>query len=530
MTIGKMIAKLRAQSNFTQEQFAALLGVSQQSVGKWENGTTMPEIEKLVTISRHFGISLDALIMGNDSRFVEEMEKKNPILKPEYSTMHFWEFYAGDLPIEYRQSIEEGLDVEAYKDIFAAVSRLPQDEYKKKLGDVLFEIVSRAPQKKNYPYSEPSDLESIKTLRKPYPLPLTVDRAKLESKVRGAWVGRVCGCQVGKDTEGIRSEELIPFLKDTGNYPMYRYVLHSDLTDETNAKYKFPFAGGQHADHLDRFLPDDDINYVVLAQTLIEEYGFDFTSENVAQTWIAKQSKNAYCTAERVAFCNFVKGFVPPKSAVYQNPYREWIGAQIRGDYFGYINPGNPERAAEMAYRDASISHIKNGIYGEMFVAAMLAIAATTDNIEDIILGGLAQIPATSRFYEAMMEVYNGYKNGVTKRECIEKIHARFDEHDSHDWCHVISNAMIVVACLLYGEGDYTKSICLAVMCCFDTDCNGATVGSVLGMANGFATVDPVWYAPFNNIIGTAIFGKESITFDEAVAKTMEHIEKNTAK
>ena len=78
-------------------------------------------------------------------------------------------------------------------------------------------------------------------------------------------------------------------------------------------------------------------------------YGFEFTSENVAEAWVRCRSKDSYCTAERVAYCNFIKGYRPPQTALYKNPYREWIGAQIRGDYWGYINPGNPEKAAEMA-------------------------------------------------------------------------------------------------------------------------------------------------------------------------------------
>ena len=522
MRLGNAINKLRNDAHLSQEQFATLFGVSQQSVQKWENGDSVPELNKIIRISKHFGVSLDALILENDNRIVEEMKGTNQI-KPQYANIHDWEFYSSNLLTEYRQSIEEGLDIEAYKDVFLAVSRLQKDERKKKIGDILFDVVISANQKEGYPYMEPSDLETIRNLRTPYSYKKN-NTMKLENKIHGAWMGRVCGCLLGKTVEGIRTDELIPFLKETGNYPMHRYILYSDLDKVDLNKYKFGFHSRCYADTASGMPVDDDTNYTVLYQEVIEKYGRDFTPFDVSRAWLAYQPKDAYCTAERVAFCNFVKGFEPPESAIYKNPYREWIGAQIRGDYFGYINPGNPALAAEMAWRDASISHIKNGIYGEMFVAAMLAVAAETNNIKDIILGGLAEIPHTSRLYKEIISVLDGFEDGVSQSECFKVIHKKYDEHSAHDWCHTISNAIIVAASLLYGQGDYGKSICIAVEAGFDTDCNGATVGSVLGMANGIESIHDCWTKPINDTLHTSIFGVNTVKISDRVKLTLEHI------
>ena len=420
-------------------------------------------------------------------------------IKPNYEKIDGCEFYPADIMYEYKQCIDEGLDIEKYKELFEAVSKLPHDEITHDLGDTIFKIVSGAPMRADYEFNEPSELEKIKALRKPYPVKGTVNRDTLRDKVHGAWLGRICGCMLGKTVEGIRSDEFIPFLKETGNYPLSRYI------------------EGMPA--------DDDTNYMVLAQIIREKYGKDFTPYSISIAWMDYQPKYAYCTAERVAFCNFVKGFTPPESAIYKNPYREWIGAQIRGDYWGYINPGNPELAAEMAWRDASISHVKNGIYGEMFVAAMLANAAVTSNIEDIILSGLAQIPSTSRLYKSIGEILKMYRDGVKQNEVFDYIHSCYDEHTGYGWCHTISNAMIVTASLLYGEGDYANSICMAVQACFDTDCNGATVGSILGMANGVGSIPEYWTKPINNILHTSILGVGTVKITDMVDKTMNHIQ-----
>ncbi|MBQ8597374.1 MAG: ADP-ribosylglycohydrolase family protein [Lachnospiraceae bacterium] len=453
------------------------------------------------------------------------MGLENENLEKELTALHEWEVYASQLLIEYEQSMDEGLDIEAYKEVFEAISKMPLDNKKDQMADVLFQILQNAKIREEYPYREPSTLEEIKALRKAHIFQTKEPgRRELEDKIYGAWMGRVCGCLLGKPVEGIRTKELHPLLKASDNFPMHRYIVSGDITKEMYANYEFDLKDKCFADTVDGMPVDDDTNYVVLAQKIVEDCGREFTSADVAKAWLAYQPKDAYCTAERVAFCNFVKGYQPPVSAIYKNPYREWIGAQIRGDYFGYINPGNPEKAAEMAFRDAAISHIKNGIYGEMFAAAMIACGAVTDSIEDIVKGGLAQIPASSRLYEAVTDVLNGYDAGVSREACFAGIHKRFDEHTAHGWCHTISNAMIVAAALLYGEGDFGKSICMAVETGFDTDCNGATVGSVLGMRNGIAGIGQEWLGPVNDKLHTSIFGVGTVSVKEMAEKTMAHL------
>ena len=524
MSLASRIYKLRTNAELSQEKFAEMLSVSRQAVQKWENGAAQPDLANLTAIAKKFNVSLDTLVFEDNVR-LKEIANHNKLLQPEFTMMSEWELYSAQLMTEYKQSIEEGKDISRYENLFTAVHQMPRGKNKAKMADVLFDIVLNAPTVEGYPYDEPSDLEGIRRLRNAHAYQKTpIDRDVLTDKIRGAWLGRICGCLLGKTVEGIRTNELIPFLQETGNYPMHRYILSTDATEEVCAKYTYNLRSRCFADAIDCAPSDDDTNYTVLAQVLIDRHTRDYTPYGVAYTWMDYQPKHAYCTAERVAFCNFVNGYMPPNSAEYQNPYREWIGAQIRGDYFGYINPGNPELAAEMAWRDASVSHVKNGIYGEMFVAAMLACAAETDSIEDIIRGGLAQIPTTSRLYEAITNVIAAVKNGVSQADWFAGLYQRWDEHNVHDWCHTISNAEIVVASLLYGAGDYGKSICMAVETGFDTDCNGATVGSILGMRGGCATVGDVWTAPIHGKLKTTIFGVGTVTIEDVVKHTMEHI------
>ena len=205
MSVNNMINKLRTRANLSQEQFAELFGVSRQSVQKWESGNSLPELEKLIKIAKHFDITIDSLVFDSDTRVTEELTGIKE-LKPKYENMHTWEAYYTNLEIEYKQSIEEGLDISQYEELFKTVAMLPRNDIKKKMGDILFEVVRDAKIVDGYEYNEPSTLKEIKELRNANCQLPSLDKTKLKNKIHGAWMGRICGCLLGKTIEGIRTD------------------------------------------------------------------------------------------------------------------------------------------------------------------------------------------------------------------------------------------------------------------------------------------------------------------------------------
>jgi len=247
---------------------------------------------------------------------------------------------------------------------------------------------------------------------------------------------------------------------------------------------------------------DDDTDYTIAGLRVLETAGLDFSTEDVADYWLAQLPFHKVYTAERIAYRNLVDGLKPPATATYRNPAREWIGAQIRADAFGYVCPGIPERAAEMAFRDAALSHVKNGIYGEMMVAAMIAGAFVTQDVEEIVQIGLSEIPEKSRLAEAVRNVVDW----VTRDRDWERTADRIAEHyRGLQGCHTIPNAAIVILGLLDGALDFERTITVAVMAGFDTDCNGATVGSIVGTVLGARALPEKWIAPLNDTIHSSI-------------------------
>lgn len=433
---------------------------------------------------------------------------------------------------EHRQAIEEGRDLTSIEAEFGRLLAVPKDEQDLDWRMDVLELtdtIQTLPYHSDFRYGEPNDLTCIRECREGHRSVPTFKGNDFEllRRLHGGLLGRICGCMLGKPYEGLRRADIQIWGEATGNWPMCDY-LHTPSADQQKvvdanaSRTKLGWAENWTRDKLTCAVEDDDLNYTITGFDIVRKYGADFTANDVAEYWCDNLPMLMLCTAERVAYRNFAMSILPPDSASYRNPYREWIGAQIRADAFGYLNPGKPERAAEWAWRDASISHIKNGIYGEMWVAAMLAAAYVLDDFEAIIKAGLAQIPAVSRLHEAVMDVVRWRHVGKTYEEVVDLIHERWDESVSHDWCHTISNAQIVTLALLYGENDFGLTISRAVMPGFDTDCNGATAGSVWGIVHGVEEIPAHWSEPMNDTMRSHLLHWREIKISDLARQMAE--------
>ncbi len=263
---------------------------------------------------------------------------------------------------------------------------------------------------------------------------------------------------------------------------------------------------------------DDDTDYTILGLHVLEKFGFGFTTADIGREWLSLIPFTQTYTAERVAYRNLVSGVQPPATATYQNPYREWIGAMIRADAFGYVSPGRPRRAAELAYRDAALSHTANGIYGEMWAAALIAASFGSSSAREAIEVSLSVVPPRSRLFEAIEAQLALFDAGASWEDGMEELDAKLGHYH---WVHTINNAAVVSAAILWGEGDFARTVGYAVESGLDTDCTGATAGSVFGALHGTAALPDNFVQPLEDTIHSAIFGYEGSSISDLAARTV---------
>lgn len=286
-------------------------------------------------------------------------------------------------------------------------------------------------------------------------------------KVLGCWTGKNIGGTLGAPFEGQREMNDVKF-----------YV--QDLK-------------GKPA-------PNDDLDLQLIWLLAAERFGiFNINERILGEYWLSHITGpwNEY----GVCKANMRNGLTPPLSGSCNNDqWRYSNGAWIRSEIWACVFPGSPDEAANFAYFDACCDHSGEGIYAELFTAAMQSAAFVLDNVREVIEVGLARIPADCRIARVVKLVCDHYDKGgdfASARAAVVK--------DSEDlgWFQAPGNIGFVIIGLLYGEGDFGRSVCLANNCGDDTDCTAGTVGALLGIMMGRSGIPSEWIAPIGEDIVT---------------------------
>jgi ADP-ribosylglycohydrolase len=345
--------------------------------------------------------------------------------------------------------------------------------------------------------------------------PVEVDPDLVPERIRGAWLGRAVGNTLGKPVEGLTRAEVETYLRAAGQWPQTGYLpLLSPLPAGVSALH--PSAPVATAGRFVDVPRDDDIDWTILAMHVIETHGAGFTTEQIAAAWLDRVPFTQTYTAERAAYRNLIGGLRPPATATADNPYREWIGALIRGDAFGYVSPGDPAGAARMALVDARLSHTANGKYGEMWAAALVAAALAVDSVEQALRLALAVVPPRSRLHSALAHVLSLRESGAGPVEALDWVDGALG---NYPWVHTINNAALISIGLLWG-GHFMDAVGITISGGRDTDSNAATVGSVYGALHGPDIVPPELVGTTHVHVRSATRDYDRITITELAART----------
>jgi len=250
------------------------------------------------------------------------------------------------------------------------------------------------------------------------------------------------------------------------------------------------------------FAADDDTNGPIYSIRAMRDFQLKPTAQEVAQTWLNYTAEGhgmswwgGYgISTEQTAYYNLKAGIPAPQSgSIQQNgaTIAEQIGGQIFIDSWGWVNPENPQRAAEMSATAASFAHDGDGLNGARFIAAMIAAAFSAKTVGELFDAGLSVIPDSSeyaRVINAVLEFHQ--RNSGNWRACREMLGAEFGYDRYPGICHIIPNAGVTALAMIYGEGDLPRTVEIATMCSWDTDCNAGSAGAIIGTFQG---VQPSW-------------------------------------
>lgn len=339
-------------------------------------------------------------------------------------------------------------------------------------------------------------------------------------RMRGAWLGRAVGCVLGKPVEKLPREGVRAIAEATHNWPITGYFTAHGLPDDVAARWPWNRRSRPTslAETIDGIPEDDDLNFTMLALALVEQHGDDLSTDDVAQAWLDNLPAGRVFTAERVAYRNLLATVPPSRAADVRNPFREWIGAQIRADLYGWAHPGDPSAAARLVDADALLSHRRDGVYGARWVAAMSAAALAGSDVDTVVDVGLSVVPSDSRLAAAVRFGAQTARAGLPLDAALDRLQI---EYGHLHWVHVLNNAALAAFALIAGRGELNASIGFAVAGGWDTDSDGATVGAVCGALCGADALPEQWTKPLGEQLRTSLPGFDGITLDELTERTL---------
>ncbi len=291
-----------------------------------------------------------------------------------------------------------------------------------------------------------------------------------------------------------------------------------------------PYECMRQINHVDFYSQDlsmgppanDDLDLQIVWLSAVEKYGRRVNSSILGEYWLSYIIPNwvEYGTAK----ANLRSGLIPPLSGEVENVYKNSNGCFIRSEIWACLAPGHPEIAVRYAYEDASVDHAYEGLYGEIFFAAVQSAAFAEQNYRELISIGLSYIPEESMMSRAILKAIECYDHGVDIYDARKIIHnlapgtfgiqgQRLNDIDvggdnegmalGEPGFDAPENVAFTVAGWLYGEGDFEKSIVLANSLGEDTDCTAATLGATLGILLGAEKLPKKWTEPLDDRIET---------------------------
>lgn len=258
---------------------------------------------------------------------------------------------------------------------------------------------------------------------------------------------------------------------------------------------------------------DDDTTFLVQHLLARRERGPAVTSRDLINSWSTTFAPEFLWRTERHSLANLARGVAPEKCG--DSPVRESLCARIRADLWGFLSLGDPAGALAMVERDAPLSNAGDGVWDARFAAVAISLASRSTSMESLLESTLAALPSGGESYKTIIRsCLADFRAGRSlqaayDRHRLENFEPLKAVHGADTWVMARPNAGLVALSLLYGRGQFADSVALAASLGWDTDCNAATVGSILGVRLTDSGIPPSFRDRLHDRLRVAIAGRE---------------------